>query len=76
MIRYFCLKEDIKLPKISEEKIDLLKKEFKEENLSYAIKEINSSSAGGSDNITIRMVTCMKKSQKEYKKYQGKNYSD
>ena len=55
MISKFCLDECVKLPKINDEKI-VLNKEFKEENIEYAIKELNSSSAGGSDNITTRSV--------------------
>ena len=56
MITKFCIEECVKLPKINEDKIDLLKKEFKEENIAYAIKELNSSPAGGSDNVTTKLV--------------------
>ena len=56
MITKFCIEEYVKLPKINEDERDLLKKEFKEENIAYAIKELNSSSAGVSDNVTTKIV--------------------
>ena len=69
MISKFCFDECVKLPKINDEKIELLKKEFKEENIAYAIKELNSSSAGGSYNFTTTIVKiCLIKFQKLYQR--------
>ena len=56
MITKFCIEECVKLPKINKEQIDLLKKEFKEDIIAYAIKELNSSSAGRSYDITTKLV--------------------